>query len=268
MNENNPEKEYLETVATLGKGLFRDFLSEITRKRQSALLISSTITLLLSFTIVTPTESNILGIKFSVSNTQILPFLAGFISLYFLLLYITGVMQDWEYANCVEMPLQTEVFINKNKISEDWALSLLDTTRLSANTLVRYSEISKVVQDNLNKIDDLENETTNTYYQMKEQGKSEQEIDEFIEKRTKELHAIRSQSLQKHEQAKTENTKERETIRNQFKQRDLLKEKLNILVKIYSRYKTWRNIVIGLEVVFPVFLGTAALFTVFWLYIL
>jgi hypothetical protein len=101
MDEKEFDKKYIETLATLGKSLFRDFLSELSRKRQLSLLSTAVITILISFTIITPIETSLVGIKFSFTNIQILPLLSGSVSLYFLLLYSASVIQDLQDAKHV-----------------------------------------------------------------------------------------------------------------------------------------------------------------------
>ena len=116
MNDDDFDKNYIETVANLGKNLFRDFLGELTRKRQSFLLTASIITILISLAIATPIETSLIGIKFSFANTQILPLLLGSISLYFLLLYIASVIQDLQYSQYIELPTEYEYMLFFHKL--------------------------------------------------------------------------------------------------------------------------------------------------------
>jgi hypothetical protein len=102
--DNNKEPIFYEAIASIGKELFGEYLSDLSRKRQTNLLVSSIIATLLSYAIVKPSEATITGIKINFLNTQILPILAGCVCLYFLIIYGIGVLQDWQYYQYQQIP--------------------------------------------------------------------------------------------------------------------------------------------------------------------
>jgi hypothetical protein len=102
--DKNEEQNFFETIASIGKELFSEYLTDLTRKRQANLLVSSIIAILLSYTVVKPVEATITGLKINFVNTQILPLLAGMVCIYFLAIYGIGVLQDWQYYQYRQMP--------------------------------------------------------------------------------------------------------------------------------------------------------------------
>ena len=98
------EQPFYILVSNIGKELFAEFLSDLSRKRQSNLLVSSVIAILISFTILKPVEASISGIKIEFVNIQAFPLLAGAVCIYLLIIYGIGVLQDWQYYQYRQIP--------------------------------------------------------------------------------------------------------------------------------------------------------------------
>ena len=75
--------------------LLADPFSEVTRKRQPALLISATVTLLLSAGLARVTEIGVANSKFSLELPQLATWLAFAVTVYLLSAYLIGVWADW-----------------------------------------------------------------------------------------------------------------------------------------------------------------------------
>lgn len=103
--EKDLEEIYSKSVSEIGKGLFSEFLSDESRKRQTNLLISSIIAILLSSTLITPTQISIGVITTESLNSQLFIFLSGLTCIYFVSIYILSVMQDLEVYKYRKMPL-------------------------------------------------------------------------------------------------------------------------------------------------------------------
>ncbi|HND94053.1 MAG TPA: hypothetical protein PLI75_19875, partial [Anaerolineales bacterium] len=59
----NFDDEYFELLSEYGKTTFRELISDLSRQRQTNLLVSALITILLSFSIVGVVETEFLGLK-------------------------------------------------------------------------------------------------------------------------------------------------------------------------------------------------------------
>lgn len=103
--EKDLEEIYSKSVSEIGKELFTEFLSDESRKRQTNLLLSSIIAILLSFTLVKPTQISFGAIRIDSVNSQLFIFLSGLTCLYFITIYILSVTQDLEVYKFRKMPL-------------------------------------------------------------------------------------------------------------------------------------------------------------------
>lgn len=86
--EKDLEEIYSKLVSEIGKELFTEFLSAESRKRQTNLLISSIIAILLSFTLIELTQISIGIITTDSVNSKLFVFLSGLTCLYFITIYI------------------------------------------------------------------------------------------------------------------------------------------------------------------------------------
>jgi len=103
--EKDLEEIYSKSVSEIGKELFTEFLSDESRKRQTNLLLSSVIAILLSSTLIKPTQISIGVITTDSVNSKLLVFLSGLTCLYFIAIYILSIMQDLEVYKFRKMPL-------------------------------------------------------------------------------------------------------------------------------------------------------------------
>jgi hypothetical protein len=87
-------KIFADQVSQLGSDIFQDPISELTRKRQNYLLITSVVAILLSLTVIKPVEGNFSILKVTISNPDVITLLAGGITAYFVVVYGISVFQD------------------------------------------------------------------------------------------------------------------------------------------------------------------------------
>jgi len=97
MEEDKDIKTMIPQIATIGKDLFSDFLSELTRQRQLYLLFSSIVTILLAYPYIKNLQGDLAGIEFSFVDLVVAKHIAGWICTYFVLVYASSVIQDMQY---------------------------------------------------------------------------------------------------------------------------------------------------------------------------
>lgn len=85
---------YYEKLAKASQELYADYLSDLTRKRQGYLLLCSVITILVAYAFIQPTGGSLIVDFIIPSNFEVSRIVAGALSLYFLILYLGGVLQD------------------------------------------------------------------------------------------------------------------------------------------------------------------------------
>jgi hypothetical protein len=113
----NFDDEYFELLSEYGKSTFRELISDLSRQRQTNLLVSALITILLTFSIVGNVETEFFGLKFVFTNPNIIPIVTGAICFYFLLTYLVGVYQDWQHTRFSTLPTKINILNLSNKIS-------------------------------------------------------------------------------------------------------------------------------------------------------
>jgi hypothetical protein len=79
--------------------LLADPFSELTRKRQVALLIAATVTALLAAGLLIVSEANFANVKFIAILPQLAKWLGFAVTAYLLIAYLLGVWADWAIAN-------------------------------------------------------------------------------------------------------------------------------------------------------------------------
>jgi uncharacterized membrane protein YwzB len=87
---------FFETLQKVGDGFFTEIISDPSRSKQTILIISSIITILLAYSLITPIEISSMGVKFSVPSLSVLTTLAGLVCGYTLITFFIGVLQDYQ----------------------------------------------------------------------------------------------------------------------------------------------------------------------------
>jgi len=117
MNENkNLDDQYFRIVSSFGKEVFDETLRDTTQKRQTALILSSVVTILISFSVITPVDGSIGSVKFLFTNSDLIPLLSGIICLYYLVIYVANVVRDMQYAEYRRLPLDIDMILLENSL--------------------------------------------------------------------------------------------------------------------------------------------------------
>lgn len=94
---------YFEKFSEYVSELYTDRFSDATRKRQANLLVCATLLILVRLSYLAPTTGSLGGLSFTFPTPTALNALGGFLCLYFLVIYIVGILQDIEALKPREM---------------------------------------------------------------------------------------------------------------------------------------------------------------------
>ena len=258
-----------DTVSSFGKEVFGEFLGELSRKRQASLLVSAAITILLSFAVVEPVESEFAGIKFTFTNTNIIPAITGLFCLYFFVTYLISALQDLQLAKYRSMPVWTasekllEKFVDalekKGRMLEQKQQEIKTEQEYLQNLLEEYTVKNKGTREQLALAFQRHK---SEIISMEESGASVDDISNAREKQSKEIVEIASDFLSspEYQDIVAESKKQREP----FVHDKSLGEKSHVLVKAVQRYLYFRAINVAIEIVFPSALALFAIGASIW----
>lgn len=94
-HDQSETSSFREEIAFIGKELFTELLSELTRKRQNYLLAWSILTILTSLSYVTIQEVTIIGIKIRPDGLGPLKEIFGTTCIYFIILFSVACIKDY-----------------------------------------------------------------------------------------------------------------------------------------------------------------------------
>jgi hypothetical protein len=147
--------DFYKDLAGYGIDLLQDPLSEVTRNRQSSLLISSVAALLLSFALVSPTEGSLGGLTVAISHPETIKSAAGLIALYFLIIYLVNVAQDLRIYRYRLMGVAADIGSLNNKLG----LSI----QQNVESLQEKSKANHEVLSEMQSLFDAQNEIDRKY---------------------------------------------------------------------------------------------------------
>lgn len=153
---DNFDDEYFEVLSEYGKSVFNELVSDLSRQRQTNLLVSALVTILLSFSIVGNVETEFFGLKFTFADIKIIPAITGSVCLYFLSIYLVSVFQDWQHTRYSTLPIR----INIANLSTKIVLASAERANKSASFAKEIGEkVQQVTQERfeiLKEINELE----------------------------------------------------------------------------------------------------------------
>jgi hypothetical protein len=124
--------------------LLADPFSELTRKRQTPLLIAASVTFLLSAGILTVQEADVGSIKFHLEVAQLAKGLAFWVTIYLLAAFVLGVRADWVIAKAKQLsPLAS---------TADVMAAMKADTDAEFEAVKARAQRRKVLQDKMDKI--------------------------------------------------------------------------------------------------------------------
>lgn len=259
----NFDNEYFELLSGYGKSAFKELMSDLSRKRQTNLLATALITILLSFSIVGIVETEFFGLKFTFSDIKIIPAVTGAVCIYFLSIYLVGVFQDWQHASFSTLPSRINIQNLSNRIS----LARLERAGKSASfakeisekmeqTLQERSEIYKELDELKNRQRIEADEANEKYPNMPGFGemllfpKQEAEQRPIYEKLAK---------FDKDNSLLSVAEKTKRHLRDTS-----LEGKANLLDEVMRKYETLNIINVIIQIVFPSLLAIFAIGSVVW----
>lgn len=146
--DDEEERNFDARLLDRASVLLRDPLSELTRKRQTNLLVVSVVTILVALSLVSVSMSEIsLGVaKMSFSNSALIRYGLACLTMYFLVLYGIGLTQDYQiYRRTIRPALG-----NLADVAEELGNAVDDKQRglaESAEKFRRYNKLAKQVRD-------------------------------------------------------------------------------------------------------------------------
>ena len=111
--------EFMTRISEPGKGLLADPISEVTKRRQVHLLISSVITILLSNGILIFEEGSLAGLNFSTQKSNDLVLISGLVCCYLFVMYSFYLYRDWKLTRYIRLPLHAEIHTLRNLVQEE-----------------------------------------------------------------------------------------------------------------------------------------------------
>jgi len=260
---DNFDDEYFELVSEYGKSAFVELISNVSRQRQTNLLISAVITILLSFSIVGNVETEFFGLKFTFIDIKIIPGVTGAVCLYFLSTYLVGVFQDWQQTRFSTLPIRINILNLSNKIS----LARLERANKSAALM---KEISENMEQTLQARSEI-------FKEINELEKRQQaEVEEAKKNNPNSPGFSASLLIRKHE---LERRPLYEKLKNFSKENDLqlvakktkshlrntsLEGKSRLLDEALSKYQILSNINVIIQIIFPSLLAVFAIGSAIW----
>lgn len=253
MEEEDLEEIYAKSVSEIGKELFTEFLSEESRKRQTNLLVTSVIAILLSSALVKPTQISIGVLTTDSVNITLLVILSGLTCLYFITIYTLSILQDLEVYKFRKMPLR---------------LIWRDLKK-------KFDEVNKAHQDEMNKVTALVDERMKGRMALSEKGKElarRLEVENDDLRNTKGFIRVADHPSQKTfaevvnlMQELSRTTKEDgvdEALEQQmevFRKGNAIFRKSIFLLEMNLKYDKLNKIKMYIEVGFPILLGIAGI---------
>jgi hypothetical protein len=260
MNENNDiDQEYFETVSFFGKEYFSEVLSDLTRSRQSSLLVISVITILVAYTLITPIDSSFVGVNFQFKDIKIFSILAGLFCVYYLLAFITSLYQDWQLSKYRKMPASLQIEVLQEKLLRRHLDRLAKAKKLTDKSGALLSARSELIE----KRTLLSN-------------KHKAEIDDMRSLRVADDEIIARQKTQLQEMSALEKSLEdlvnsdglseiiAETNRVAFEEYDNASNKLLFMQETIKKHKRLNGVIIFIEIVFPLLLSLTAVVSTIW----
>lgn len=260
---DNFDDEYIELLSEYGKTTFRELISDLSRQRQTNLLVSALITILLSFSIVGIVETEFFGLKFAFTDPDIIPMVTGAICFYFLLTYLVGVFQDWQHTRFSTLPTQINILNLSNKISFAQLERInkrISFTKKIPETMVQiHQERSEIFKE----IGELEKRQQ---AEADEENKKYPNMPGFGKMLLTRKHQIEREPL--YEKLKNFSKDNNLLHLTEKTKRDMLdttlENKANLLADARRKYETLNTINVVIQIVFPSMLAIFAIGSVIW----
>lgn len=258
-----PENNFIDDLSQSGADIFQDPMSELSRKRQSYLLIVSMITVLLWATVIKPIEFTEVGLKFTFNEPKYVTGFMGLITIYFLIVYCLSIFQDvkiYQYK-------QLKPWFSLNNLAIQNANSLLDV----------LTKDFKYEEDELNRSYGVNIQAK--FNEIRDRARTES-IDEALRRADESIRNIKWRKSIIYKVAKRIGWNpppkdELEIVYYEYvkklnalsKRRDLavkaFQKKQSMIIQIPKNFRLLSKFRFGIEFFFPVLLGLVATWTSF-----
>lgn len=268
---------YYEILAKASQELYSDYFSDLTRKRQSYLLLCSVISILVAFAFIEPTGGSFIVDFIIPSNLEISKVVAGILSLYFLIIYLGGVLQDKKAydlrvqptiieLNGISMKIAEEIYNVEQESQNEFKKNIEETLKKAFGDFYQNQsdENAQRLSKAIGRFSVLQNRHENelaSLYQKYEELRGKRAWNSFVEL-TQTVNQIRTVYGQIWKQ-------EREYLKNfhhdlklpiDFENENKAdRERVDFVIKSIKEFKFYRNLKVVFEILFPVGLALYAI---------
>lgn len=255
------DDEYFELLSEYGKSVYNELISDLSRQRQTYLLVSALVTILLSFSIIGNVETDFFGLKFTFTDIKIIPVTTGAVCLYFLSTYLVGVFQDWQHARYSTLPIR----INITNLSTKIALASMARASKSASFAKEISEkVEQVTQQRFEILKEINELEERQRAEVEEANKDKSNLIGGLLLTPKHM-AEREPLYEKLANFSKDN--DLQVVANQTKRhlRDTsLQKKSELLNEAIRKYQTLKNVNVIIQIIFPSLLAIFAIGSAIW----
>lgn len=249
-SERENIKSFLSELSIIGSLLLRDPLSELTRKRQNNLLITSVLAILFSLALVSVIEVSLPSVKVIPTNSAIIRYVAGGITAYFLVIYLISVVQDLKIHKYITLSGYASL------------VSLYDTlARELSEKKGMLDELSEELEKQVGQRKKLADETTALLRELLSKHESD------LNKEEQRIREIKVQEYRANEEV-FKNIDQYDNVRELLTEieriGDNMGNKIEALDTLTKEHQRLSHLRIGIEVVAPSILGIFTIWLAFF----
>lgn len=280
---NDVDEEFYNTLSSVGKELFADFLGENSRTRQMYTLVSAVVAILFAFALIDPSTTTIDGTFITFADLSIPKKLAGAICAYFTVVYLISVLKDYQVYRYKSLSAIGIMGKTRDSILQTFGSNRRSSKiKLSLNTINPPTSKKSVPASRIQRMYSKEKDTVIRKYSLKIQPLQKEllllknspiqtpEADSRIKAITKSMNQLSAKGdkeifeITRNISPLIEHEKNSKSEKNENPIDDT-KNRLGTLQKTQNSYKMFNWVIFFVEVVFPVALGAYAIWAVFFM---
>ena len=130
---------FFQELAKIASTFFHDPLTDVTRKRQTSLLLVSLLTILVALSLITITESNPGGFKVTVESQRTIKYVLSLVTFYFIAVYVLSAFQDLKAYYYAALAVEASLIGMENEV-------VTQVVRESAEIEARLAEEARIIE--------------------------------------------------------------------------------------------------------------------------
>ena len=112
--------DFDQDLSDIGAKLLDDPISDVTRKRQTLLLIVSTLLILISFELITITDSSMIGMNFTITQDEFIKWFFMGLNLFCVVVFTLGAFSDYQIRAYILLPDYQKLMDLTSKLSKEY----------------------------------------------------------------------------------------------------------------------------------------------------